>query len=116
MATRSTQEVFNDHLQNRRSRNLEIDLARNYASDVVLLTCYGVFHGHDGVRKSAEILHRKVPEAQYQYVRQLHADEMAFLEWTAEGDGVQVSDGVDSFLIRDGRIKVQTIHYTPVQE
>lgn len=114
MANRSVREVFEDHLRNRENGALETDLEQNYADDVVLLTCYGVFKGHDGVRESEDILHRKVPNAAFEYVQTLDANEVAFLEWRARGDGVEVRDGVDSFLIRDGRILVQTIHYTPV--
>jgi hypothetical protein len=41
--------------------------------------------------------------------------EMGFLEWTAEAEnGARVTDGADSYLIRDGRIRAMTIHYTVV--
>lgn len=33
------------------------------------------------------------------------------LEWAA-GDHVEIHDGADSYLVRDGRIAVQTIHYS----
>ena len=36
----------------------------------------------------------------------------AFLEWTASGPTARVRDGADSFVIRDGQIVVETIHYT----
>lgn len=110
MHERSTREVFEDHLRHRSGKDLEADL-HNYDEDCVILTGYGVFHGHDGVRQSSEILGRDVPNGSYTYTTKLDADEMAFLEWTAEADGVRVLDGVDSFLIRDGKIIVQTIHY-----
>lgn len=42
----------------------------------------------------------------------LVAGEMAFLEWTAASKKAIVEDGADSYLIRDGRIVAQTIHYT----
>lgn len=38
--------------------------------------------------------------------------EVGFLEWTAEADGGRVDDGADSYVIRNGRIVAQTIHYT----
>ena len=43
------------------------------------------------------------------------ADDIVVLtgfEWTADGPTARVRDGADSFVIRDGRIVVQTIHYT----
>lgn len=113
MGDRSTREVFEDHLSNRRRKETETDLQRNYASDVVVLSKYGIFIGHDGVRESVRILHEQLPDARYHYQTALDPGEMAFLEWSAVSDQAQVRDGVDSFYIRDGRIKVQTIHYTP---
>ena len=53
-----------------------------------------------------------MPDARLAYLpKQVHG-EMAFLEWQAESEGARVLDGTDSYLIRDGRIRVQTIHYT----
>jgi hypothetical protein len=36
---------------------------------------------------------------------------MAMLEWSALGHDTRIVDGVDSYLIEDGMIKAQTIHY-----
>ncbi len=109
---RSTLEVLEDHLRYRERMEVEEDIARNYAEDVVLLTSLGVFRGHEGVRRSAQALHARLPCACYQFPTKLVDGEMAFLEWTARCPVAWVDDGADSFLIRDGRIVVQTIHYT----
>ena len=37
---------------------------------------------------------------------------MAFIEWTVESELAPVDDGADSFLIEDGWVRVQTIHYS----
>src|SRR5437016_10554376 len=109
---RSTRKVFDDHLRHRRKREVEVDLSRNFAEDVVLLTSFGLFRGHEGVRRSAQLLHEQLPCARYQYRTKLVDGEMAFLEWTARCPTARVEDGADSFLIRKGRIVAQTIHYT----
>src|SRR3712207_1776543 len=67
MTVRSAAEVFDDHLRLRQEADLENDLARNYAEDVVLLTGFGVFRGHDGVRAAAARLRRQVPGSSYAY-------------------------------------------------
>jgi hypothetical protein len=36
----------------------------------------------------------------------------AFLEWRGDAERVTVEDGADSFVIHDGRIVMQSIHYT----
>jgi hypothetical protein len=111
--TRSCREVLNDHLACREAGNLEQDLLRNYAEDVVLLTPMGSFHGHDGVRESAALLYKAVEHTDgYEYTSIVCGDRVALLEWRCEGEEMAIRDGVDSFLIEDGRILVQTIRYT----
>lgn len=109
---RSTEDVFNDHLQLARVGDVDTDIHRNFAQDCVLLTTYGVFRGYTGVREAADLLMRQLPNARYHYRTKMYHGEIAFLEWDAVADGAQVDDGADSFLIRSGVIEVMTIHYT----
>jgi hypothetical protein len=39
-------------------------------------------------------------------------DDILFLEWGAEGGGNRIEDGIDTFVFRDGLIRVQTVRYT----
>lgn len=113
MAARAAVEVFEDHMRLGQQGTVEEDLVRNYADDVVALTADGVHRGHDGVRELAKLLDRQLPDATFTYTAQVIAGEVGFLEWTARAaDGTRVEDGADSFVIRDGRIRAQTIHYT----
>lgn len=109
---RSTSAVFDDHLERARDGDVEGDIRRNFAQDCVLLTSYGRFEGHDGVRAAARLLERQLPAAEFRYTRTAVQDDVAFLEWTGKGDGAVVNDGADTFVICDGRIRVMTIHYT----
>jgi hypothetical protein len=34
------------------------------------------------------------------------------LEWAADGSGNRVEDGIDTFVFRDGLIRVQTVQYS----
>jgi ketosteroid isomerase-like protein len=108
---RSAAEVFEDHLRLRTANDAETDILTNYAEDVVLLTCTGVFRGHDGVRASAEELKKYFPDGCYTYVRKVVDGEVAFLVWTGQSPVGEVRDGADSFVIRNGKIVAQTIHY-----
>lgn len=101
-----------DHLHQAVAGDVETDLARNYAEDVAVLTGFGVFHGHDGLREANRRLQRELPGAAYRYRTVLDAGEIAFLAWGAETDAARVDDGADTYHVRDGRIRVQTIHYT----
>lgn len=109
---RSASEVFESHLALREGHDLENDIAANYASQVVLLTCTGIYRGHSGVRESAQLLRRHFPKGRFSYRNKLVDGDVAFLEWTGESPAGEVKDGADSFVIRDGKIVAQTIHYT----
>lgn len=112
MDARSTREVFEDHLELADRGEVEADIARNFAPDCVLLTGYGVFRGHAGVRDAAALLARQLPEGRFVYRTRLCEDDVAFLEWTGDSAPSRIPDGADSFVIRDGRIQTMTIHYT----
>lgn len=108
---RSTAEVFDDHLERRTAGDLEGDLAHNYAPDVVLLCEHGPRTGRDSVRESAEQLAKQLPDASFEYLVK-HVDrEYALLFWRADSLKARANHGVDSFVIRDGRIVMQSVYY-----
>ncbi|WP_228812020.1 MULTISPECIES: nuclear transport factor 2 family protein [Nocardia] len=112
LSARTTGEVFDDHLRLAQVRDVDTDLERNYAHDCVILTGRGVYHGHDGVRSLADALAAELPEGRWHYRLRLVEGTMAYLEWSADAGAAAVEDGADSFLIVDGKIATQTIHYT----
>jgi hypothetical protein len=52
----------------------------------------------------------------FQYTYTSVEGRMAFLEWSYEDRTTRVRDGADSYLIEDGEIVAQTIHYTVEQK
>jgi hypothetical protein len=115
MAGRSTREVFDDHLQLRVDGRLETDLKRNYAEDIVLMCEYEVFRGRDAVHASADRLGLQLPGAEFEFITREVEGEYAFLVWKATSDRFRVDHGADSFVIRDGRIVMQSIYYDLVE-
>ncbi len=112
---RTAREVLDDHLRLANGWAFEEDLARNFSDDIVLLTGYGIFRGVEGVREKVRLLGEQLPGGRWNYRTIMAEGEMGFLEWTAEADnGARVEDGADSYLIRDGRIRAMTIHYTVI--
>jgi hypothetical protein len=111
---RTTLEVMQDHLARADRGDVEGDIDTNFAEDCVLLTTYGRFDGHAGIREAAELLMNQVKGGTWRYLRLDVHDEIAFLEWTGDGSNAVVHDGADSFLVRDGKVRVMTIHYTVV--
>ena len=116
LAARTTQEVYEDHLRLADEGDIEGDLARNVAEDVVVLTGRGVFRGHAGVRELAHQLMSEIPSGRWTYVTRLFEGPMAFLEWTVDEGPYRIRDGADSYLVEGGKIRMQTIHYTVEDE
>jgi hypothetical protein len=109
---RAPAEVFEDHLRLAQQHAAEEDIERNYAPDCVALTGRGVFRGHSGIRQLARMLEDELPEGRWHYRVQLVEGRAAYLEWSADAGDAVVEDGADSFVIENGQIVVQTIHYT----
>lgn len=116
LSKRSTAEVFMDHLHQRYLGDIECDLKRNYSKDIIMVENYGIFHGFDGVRQSAKILNKLVPTSKYKMDNLVFNKDNAFEAWSVDADGVKVTDGIDAFIIRNGKIMVQTIYYTSNSE
>jgi SnoaL-like domain len=108
---RSTIEVIDDHLKRRDRGDLDGDLEQNYASEVLLLCEHGPMHGRDAIRKSAEQLGRQIPEASFEYLRTVVEKEYALIFWRADSRSARAEHGVDSFVVRAGRIVMQTVAY-----
>lgn len=111
LSKRSTAEVLEDHLQCRTAGRVEDDIERNFSPDVVLMTAKGMKKGHDAVRSYNQMLREHVP-AEYIFPLKLVDGPFAFIEWRAREPGRSVEDGADSFVIQDGRIVFQSIHYS----
>jgi hypothetical protein len=109
---RSAKEVLDDHLRESQEGSVEADLGRNYAEDLVVLSGRGVYRGHDGLRQLAEMLREELPKSTFEYRTHLVEGDVGFLEWSGRGENAYVDDGADSYVIRDGKIVAQTIHYT----
>jgi hypothetical protein len=108
---RTARQVLDDHLERAKAGDIEGDIEANYARDVVLVDRERVRHGHDGVRDAARQLAEELPDAEFEYVTTQVAGEVAYLQWKATATGAAVEHGTDTFVIRDGRIRVQTWYY-----
>ena len=133
VSNRTAQEVLDDHLnltedwgagegaepitEEAIEQAVEEDIRRNVSEDIVILINRGTFRGYEGVRQLARMLIEELPEHRFfEYTYKAVEGRMGFLEWTYEDDNVRVKDGADSYLIEDGKIVAQTIHYTVEQK
>jgi ketosteroid isomerase-like protein len=108
---RSPQEVFAHHVQALGAGDLD-EIVADYADDAVVISPTGVLRGPDGVRAAFVQLLADVPDASWDLPTQIYEGDVLFLEWTANAGATRVDDGVDTFVFRDGLIRVQTLRYT----
>ena len=78
----------------------------------MFITPEGVRRGKDGVREGFVKLIGDVPGARWELPTQIFEDDVLLLEWKAESENTKVEDGIDTFIFRDGLIRVQTVRYT----
>ena len=120
LSRRSAREVLDDHLNIANAwvdvpleQVLAEDLRRNVSEHIVILINRGTFHGYEGVRELARLLAEELPEhAAFEYTYVAAEGPVGLLEWTYQDSTVRVRDGVDSYVIENGKIVAQTIHYT----
>lgn len=108
LSARSTREVIADHIQLQIAGQLEEDWQRNYHHDAVLLTEIGHSCGYDAWRDRVSALYRPAEGVYYEIeALQVQAD-YALLVWKAGSAGFVVEGAADSFVVVDGKIRMQT--------
>jgi hypothetical protein len=110
---RTPHEVFQHHAEVLIAGDLD-GIVSDYADDALFITPDGVKHGKDGVREGFVKLLSDVPQADWEVPTQIFEDDVLFIEWKAESENAKVEDGIDTFVFRDGMIRVQTVRYTAV--
>jgi ketosteroid isomerase-like protein len=109
--TRTPEEIFQHHAQALGAGDLD-EIVADYAEDAVFISPAGVKRGHDGVREAFTQLLADVPDAAWDLKTLIFENDVLFLEWAADAGATRVDDGIDTFVFRDGLIRVQTVRYT----
>jgi uncharacterized protein (TIGR02246 family) len=109
--TRTPEEVFQHHAQALGAGDLD-EIVADYTDDAVFITPAGVQRGKDGIREAFTQLLADVPNAAWDLKTQIYEDDVLFLEWAADAAATFAEDGIDTFVFRDGLIRVQTLRYT----
>ena len=110
---RTPQEVFQHHAEALGAEDLD-GIVSDYADDAIFATPEGVRRGKDGVREGFAKMLSDLPAASWELPTQVYEDDILLLEWKAESEKVKTEDGIDTFVFRDGLIRVQTVRYTVV--
>ena len=108
---RSPQEVFQHHAEALGAEDLD-GIVSDYSDDALFITPDGVLRGKEGVREAFVKLIGDLPGASWELPTQIFEDDIMLLEWRAESAETKADDGIDTFVFRDGLIRVQTVRYT----
>ncbi len=108
---RTPQEIFEHHGEVLMAEDID-GIVSDYSDDAIFITPAGVLHGKDGVRQGFEKLLSDLPGAKWELPTMLFEDDILLLEWQATSEKVKAEDGIDTFVFRDGLIRVQTVRYT----
>ena len=107
---RSTEQVFENH----KNAILNGDfpkLMADYDDDSVLMTTDGTFVGKEAIQGFFQNIFAAHPNVRVYFRKQVVEDDMLLLEWSAESDVATLDPGVDTFLIRDDKIRRQTMWF-----
>ena len=108
---RTPQEIFQAHIAAIGAGDVDA-VAADYAEDALFITPDGVVRGRDGIRSAFAGLLGELTDATWDIPTQHFVDDVLFIEWTAVAEKARVLDGVDTFVIRDGEIRLQTVRLT----
>ena len=109
--TRKPEEVFQHHAEALGAGDLE-KIVADYSDDAFFISPSGVLRGKDGIRAAFTKLLADVPNGAWDLKTQIYQGDVLFLEWAADVAATRVEDGIDTFVFRDGQIRVQTVRYT----
>jgi ketosteroid isomerase-like protein len=109
--TRTPEEVFQHHAEALGAGDLD-EIVADYADDAVFISPAGSRYGKDGIRAAFTQLLADVPDAAWNLKTLIYEGDVLFLEWAADAAATRVDDGIDTFVFRDGLIRVQTVRYT----
>lgn len=111
MSTRTPQQIFQHHAQSVGAGDLE-GIVSDYSDDAVFISTDGIKRGKTGVREAFARLLADLPKASWDLRTELFGEDSLFLEWKARSNKTYADDGVDTFVFRDGFIRLQTVRYT----
>ncbi len=109
--TRTPEEVFQHHAEALVAGDLD-GIVEDYADDAAFITPGGVKLGQDGVREGFTRLLADLPNAAWDFKTAIFEGDVLFLEWAAVAAATKAEDGIDTFIFRDGQIRLQTVRYT----
>lgn len=113
--THTPREVFDHHLRAINEGNVD-EIAADYAENAFLIIPPDtILRGREAIKGLfQQALTEALPGGQFSAKMIIVEGEILYLEWTAASPKATVSDGTDTFVIRNGEIQAQTAKFTVV--
>src|ERR1700754_2815486 len=105
-------KVVEDHVAALNAHDVEA-VVKDYAEDAVLIVSGGVVHGHDEIRDAFTKTFDQLPNVEFYGIVLAESGGVVLMEWSMDSDVAVASDGVDTFIVRDGLIVSQTARVNP---
>ena len=106
----STEAVLNHHLESFGAGDVD-ELLKDYTEDSVFMSPDGRLTGLDALRMAFEgFFSGLFKPGSYEFTMDATdiEGEVAFIAWHSSNEGAEVTLGTDTFIVRDGKIAVQT--------
>ncbi len=85
------------------------EILADYTEESVLITPDGALRGLAEIRPLFENFVKILPPgADFQMLKQVTEGELAYIFWKAESESTRIPLGTDTFIVRDGKIVLQT--------
>ncbi len=110
---RSTQQVFRDHMSALGRGDLPALMA-DYAEDAALITMDTVYEGKGAIQGYFVGAFTAFPGMRITGTGERVRGDVVLCTWTAEAEKAKIPVGVDTFIIREDKIRLQTCWYTVV--
>lgn len=104
---RTPQDVFAAHASALAAGDID-GILEDYSDEAVLLTADVPLRGHDAVRQFFTAALGALPEAEFTMGSTVFEGDVLLLLWSASSPQGKITDGVDTFVFSDGRIRLQT--------
>lgn len=118
MRARSAEKVLSDHRAAIGEGNIERDVDCNYADDAIVISDAGVDRGRAAIRQRLQqlttLFGSVVPEVIEQTIVQLDdTTSLARVLFRLTTPDIEIADGVDTYIVKNGQIHWQSAHGRP---
>jgi len=108
--TRAAQEILEAHLQALAKADVAAVL-EDYREDAVLLTLDGALRGREAIGEFFTGAFAALPDAVWDLTAASCTDDAVLFRWTATSPLGRVRNGVDTVVVSDGAIRLQTASF-----